>query len=530
MVNWFNNLFAVRRERPKARSSRMARSAIRARFDSAQTTAENAEHWSQADNLSARAANSLAVRRTIRNRSRYECGSNSYAAGMLLTLANDLIGTGPRLQMLARHTRINNVVETDWKRWARETNLAQKLRTAVITKKRDGEVFLRFFTNPLHQSNVWLDVEVIEGDQVTTPTLVPNERQVDGITFDEFGNPQIYDILKQHPGDEYAADIWSPEKIPAKDVIHWFRCDRPGQRRGISEINPALPLFAQLRRYTLSVLTASETAADHAAVLQSGSSANADDADELTPFEEVNYARGMLTAVPFGWQLAQLRAEQPTTTYGMFKHEILNEIARCLNMPFNVAAGNSAGYNYSSGRLDHQIYFRSIWIEQSECESVILDRIFAEWFGEYRLQKLVADQTAASTLATTESIEFISELLKINVAERPYSWAWDPSEDLDPSKTATARWTSLESGLLSYQQAFAEMGLDWQTEQSRQAEALGITVDEYRALLRQKLFGTALASGAIPDPYDTASGKRSRTGKARRRRSLFGQFGLGGRT
>ena len=38
--------------------------------------------------------------------------------------------------------------------------------------------------------------------------------------------------------------------------------DRPGQARGIPDITPALPLFAQLRRFTLAVLAAAETAAD----------------------------------------------------------------------------------------------------------------------------------------------------------------------------------------------------------------------------------------------------------------------------
>ena len=53
-----------------------------------------------ADGLSADAANSPEVRRTLRNRARYEVANNSYARGIVLTLANDLIGTGPRLQML----------------------------------------------------------------------------------------------------------------------------------------------------------------------------------------------------------------------------------------------------------------------------------------------------------------------------------------------------------------------------------------------------------------------------------------------
>jgi hypothetical protein len=38
--------------------------------------------------------------------------------------------------------------------------------------------------------------------------------------------------------------------------------------------------------------------------------------------------------MPGGWKMAQMHAEQPATTYAEFKREILNEIARCLNMPF----------------------------------------------------------------------------------------------------------------------------------------------------------------------------------------------------
>ena len=43
-------------------------------------------------------------------------------------------------------------------------------------------------------------------------------------------------------------------------------------------------------------------------------------------------------------------------------------------MPFNVAAGNSSGYNYASGRLDHQTYYRAIRIDQAHLARTVLDR------------------------------------------------------------------------------------------------------------------------------------------------------------
>ena len=55
-------------------------------------------------------------------------------------------------------------------------------------------------------------------------------------------------------------------------------------------------------------------------------------------------------------------------------------------MPFNIAAGNSSGYNYSSGRLDHQTYYRQINVERARMEQVILDRVLASWFAEASLE------------------------------------------------------------------------------------------------------------------------------------------------
>ena len=111
--------------------------------------------------------------------------------------------------------------------------------------------------------------------------------------------------------------------------------------------------------------------------------------------------------------MSQMQAEQPTTTYGEFKHEILNEISRCLNMPYNIAAANSSGYNYASGRLDHQTYYKAIRVDQAHLETVVLDRILAAWLDEAAL---------------------VPGLIPIGVgpiASWPHQWFWDSHEHVD---------------------------------------------------------------------------------------------------
>ena len=91
---------------------------MKARYDAAATTNENRRHWQHADDLSANAANSPDVRKLLRNRCRYEIANNSYARGLVLTLANDVVGTGPRLQMLTESTDLAKRCRwnVDWNR------------------------------------------------------------------------------------------------------------------------------------------------------------------------------------------------------------------------------------------------------------------------------------------------------------------------------------------------------------------------------------------------------------------------------
>jgi len=438
---------------------------IRAKYDAAATNADNIRHWANADGLSADAAASPDVRQTLRNRSRYEVANNSYARGIVLTLANDCVGTGPRLQLLAGDGETNRLVERAFADWAREIRLAEKLRTMRMAKATDGEAFAVLTANPNLASPIKLDVRLIEADRVTNPDLkLATTNAIDGIEFDAFGNPRTYFVLRDHPGTTvYTAGIGTYDRIPAGAMIHWFRADRPGQHRGIPEITPSLPLFAQLRRYTLAVLGAAETAADFAAVLFTDAPASGE-AAAVEPMDIVELEKRMATVLPDGWKLGQIKAEQPGTTYSEFKRELLNEIARCLNMPFNIAAGNSSGYNYASGRLDHQTYFKSIRVEQADCDAVVLDRILAAWVGE------------AELLTEFSFLRGMGELA--------HQWFWDGIEHVDPAKEATAQEKRLANNTTTLAAEYARQGKDWETELRQRAKEkqlmaeLGLTESE----------------------------------------------------
>ncbi|MCE2968466.1 MAG: phage portal protein [Phycisphaerales bacterium] len=467
---------------PHGGGSRGGRRLVVAKFDSAKTTPENRKHWANADGLSPNAAINPEVRRVLRNRARYEVANNSYAKGIVLTLANDTIGTGPRLQMLTDDADANARIEDAFEQWSRAVDLPGKLRTMRLARAESGEAFALLINNPgiaSAGSPVSLDLKLIEADQVCTPLLRRGRNdEIDGIALDQWGNPSAYRVLKRHPGDSGVFrtpidDLTAYDTFPASSVVHYFRPDRPGQLRGIPDITPALPLFAQLRRYTLATIAAAETAANFAAVIYTDAPANGE-ADPLEPMDEVELEQRLATVLPGGWKLGQVHAEQPTTTFGEFKREILNEIARCLNMPFNVAAGNSSGYNYASGRLDHQVYYKSIRVEQHHLQLAVLDRILKAWLNEAVLVEGLLPQSLRTIAATLPE----------------HAWFWDGVEHVDPAKEANAQATRLANHTTTLAAEFARQGRDWEQELRQRAKEL--------ALMNELGLALATAPAAAP--------------------------------
>jgi len=432
---------------------RSPRNRIGASYDNAATTTDNTRHWAHADNLSARAANSLAVRKKLRERARYEIANNSYARGITLTLAGDTIGTGPRLQLGfdEGETRINAAIESAWRSWSRGINLAEKCRVLRLAKCGDGEAFALIGTNPRARSRIKLDLATIECDRVTEPYwdfLPESARRNDGIDYDEYGNPTTYHVLKTHPGDTGLLLLAEQDQYNADAIVHLFRSDRPGQQRGVPEVTPALGLFADLRRFTEATIAAAETAADFAGVMHSDTppidpdDSDVEDAVEVGDAFELEKAMGL--TLPRGWKFEQFKAQHPATTFDMFVDAMLRELARCVNMPFGIAAGDMSDYNYASGRLDDRIYLLAIRLERDYFEIELLDRLLAAWWQE---AILVRDLIPPS-------------LRRLAVEEIPHEWRWDRRPHADPVKEEMARKLRLEIADGTLAEFAAEDGVD----------------------------------------------------------------------
>ena len=443
---------------------------ILGRYNAASMSADSTRNFAGTDFLSADAAMSRSVRRIIAARARNEFANNSFAYGIVFTLADDTIGTGPRLQ-LEPSEDMSTVTTTDpalqrrerrFHAWSRAVKLNALLRCARIAKAVDGETFIWLQVNRGARRAVPLEPRLYESEYVASDLYVDSLAghyktgvpvEVDGIIYDQYGNPLSYKFLHIHPGQRGVASTEKPFDVPASQVIHYANIFRAGQHRGLSEMTAALHIFNDLRRYSSAVVLAAEVAARLSFIISNDlppelyeSTLSTDEEGKMLtaldqqggPGEFQSGERNGLV-LPAGYKASQLKSEQPTAQYVTFKDSKIAEAARVFSMPFNIAAGNSSSYNYASGRLDHQVYHKKLLIERETIAQDILDPIFAAW-EEYDAM-LYPDDYAHDTTG--------------------HSWMWDGFEHVDPIKEANAQAARLTNGVTTMAEECAREGRDY---------------------------------------------------------------------
>lgn len=447
------------------RRQRTHRQPVEATYDAAQASDEFKNYWAAADAYDADSANSKAVREKLVQRSRYEIANNGYADGIATTWATDLIGKGPALRMQTGSEGFNRLIEATWTAWCKVVQFRRKLWCAAHALHSDGEglAVIRRSRNLRHP--VKLDVVLYETEQCQTPLLGWNQTgYIDGIKFDEHGNPVWYDILQDHPGASGIPMMMTPERVPARYVLHWFKLRRPGQHRGIPQSTSTLNTGAAARRWREATLAAAETAADFTLFLKT--QYQPDELDAAEPFSTLNIQKRMMTALPNSVEPFQMKAEQPTASYEAFHKTLINEQARPKSMPYNKAACDSSSYNYASGRLDHQTYYAALDVDREDCNDLVLDPLFDVWFDAAVLTYgwLGGDPEA------------------INDAARLHLWDWPKHRVADVDTEASANDRQLKNGTKSLTAIYSECGEDYEDAIVAQATANGVTPDQQRQI------------------------------------------------
>lgn len=451
---------------------------VRAKYDAAQTTSENAEHWAMADGLDAASANSLAVRKLVRERARYETDNNSYLGGAVDSLARDVVGRGPRVlfdgelmqRIMPDGLTMAEHAEREWEEWCAEVRYGEKLETGVRAWITDGETFAAPFSRKRFKGRVSLDIRLYETDQISTPW--GKKSDVDGVVLDEeSGEVKSFWMLDTHPGATPEGGFfnrassfigkYTGKEIPADQLWQLYTPKRAGQLRGVSEVHSALTLGPLHRRYTLATVKAAETAASLSFTLETDTP---DEGSAVIPLmTEMQIKANSGISTPEGWKAKQFKPEQPTSTFVEFSRELIQGEVRAISVPLSVALGNSSGYNYASGRLDHQGYYRAIDIRRDRLENRWVDATVEMWLAEFLLTFGIPSEEARGVT---------------------WEYTWDGMMHVDPVKDATADDINIKNNTETMADVCARRGKNWrrvikQRQAEREAmEEAGLTFNE----------------------------------------------------
>jgi len=429
---------------------------ISARYEGAQRTDENAHLWTLVDSMSAAAANSPSVRKILRERSRYEFDNSPDIQAVAGAYVADFIGANITLQL--GHTDFLTQVEKDFHKWSRASRLMMKLRLMTLATYKDGECFGIFTSNPKIKNPVKLDLQPTESDMVAgywTGTAAIEKNEVDGIKFDEFSNPSQYRFLDSHPGDyrfsafaEKTSGKWVPEQYVAH-MMRWSKM-RPGQVRGVPETTSILSIPGMMRQFIMATVTAAKTAAEIACVMETTlvpDTLEGQVAAALPPRASMELQRNQIIALPEGWVAKQMKAEHPNANFEDFCSFLKAQLGRPLNMPRNVAIGDSSGYNYASGRLDHQTWDTCSSVDRDDFKTNILDRVWREWLAEYIPNR----KATGKPLSKME----IDELYDIDP-----EYYFNRRKHVDPKKEADADNIRFGNASGTIADSYAEQGQD----------------------------------------------------------------------
>ena len=424
----------------------------------------------------------------LRDRARQLCRDNDYARQALRAIEGNVIGQGIPFQSQVRMQRggkldtgINDAIEAAWKRWsyAQHCHTGGKLCFADIERlviracAESGEVFIRLVRQSFGGSTIPLAMEVIEADQLDDGlngrSQQGNEIRM-GVEVDGWGRPIAYHFLAYHPGDyQFSNQQISTQRhkrIPAEEVVHLYRTDRPGQTRGVSWFASAIQRLHHLAGYEQAEVVRARASSALMGFITSPEGELI--GDDVMDGERVsNFEPGVFKYLQAGESVTVPQLDAPDGQFEPFLRAMLRAMAAGIGCSYETISRDFSTSNYSSSRLS-LIEDRDHWrILQAWLIENFHRRVFSEWL----------DLAVLSNALALPGYEQQPERFKA-ARWMPRGWAW-----VDPAKEVAAYKEAVRCGFKTLADVVAEQGGDLdELLLARQSELakldeMGIVVD-----------------------------------------------------
>jgi lambda family phage portal protein len=306
---------------------------------------------------------------TLRDRARDLRRNNPYAAKGVQVISSNVIGHGIETQF--RGDGVSNKFEQSWRAWSESTEIDFDGRNTIYGLQRlimeavveSGEVLVR--KRFIAGSKIPLKYQILESDflDVSRTQQSPDNGNniIQGIEFDNQGRRVAYWLYEAHPGG-YDSLLWSSSlksnRIPADEVLHIYRQDRPGQARGVTWFSPVIVRLKDFDDYEDAQLLRQKIAACFTAFVHD-LNGDVTDVDEECGDLGDKIEPAMIEMLPPGKSITF--ANPPgVQNYKEYTSGVLRGIAAGLGVTYESLTADLSNVNFSSGRMGWLEFHRNI--------------------------------------------------------------------------------------------------------------------------------------------------------------------------
>ena len=406
---------------------------------------------------------------TIRARCRDAVRNDSWAKAIIETLTDDVVGWGIRPLSRAKDETFRQALQARHEDWSSVADadgvldFAGLQALAVRTMLVDGECFVRLRRRKREDGlPVPLQIQVLPAEicpeDLVNRTADGHEIKA-GIEYDAIGRRVAYWLRETPPGEDDAThSSATTHRVPVDQVLHLYEPLRPGQRRGVSALAPALVRLHELDKYADATLLRLQLSNMFVGVVRRAPSL-ADGFDPLTGLPPstvdgqpvLRLAPGVMQELEPGEELDFNKPPDPPLGFEAFVEHELRAAGAAVGVPLEAFTHRWGATNDRLARVVLNQYrrrvHRLIW---SIVVPQFLRPVWREWFRLALLAPGVPVPSAEDALG--------------RVTFAPHAWPY-----VHPVQDVASYQAAIRAGLTSRAAAVSETGEDTEVIDAQQA-------------------------------------------------------------
>jgi lambda family phage portal protein len=308
----------------------------------------------------------------LRQRSRDLVRNNAYASRAISVISTHTVGTGiiPQTKATSKRKKANieaivkDHLYTEAIDAEGRNNLFGIERLCQRAISEGGEVLLRRRRRKTSDGfPLPYQVQVLEGEYIDSSKtgVIDGWLVKNGIAFNGIGQRVGYWLFPEHPGETIYYSLSNIESrfVPASEIYHAYRIDRPGQIRGVPWTAPIIIRLRDFDEYEDAQLLRQKIAACFAAFVYDNEMPSplgtpTQSADQTGLIEKME--PGMIELLPGGKRIEF--ADPPTVEgQGEYSSIQLHAVGAGIGVPYDLLTTDQSKVNFASGRLGRDAFY-----------------------------------------------------------------------------------------------------------------------------------------------------------------------------